>query len=86
MRRNVDRTLVVIADKIKEYAKSNTLFFTTLEDEINNLESESVDTAAIVLNLLKDSEFGKEENKSVKLPFDMNKAFLFNPKTEKRIR
>ncbi len=31
-------------------------------------------------------EFFIEENKSVKLPFDMNKAFLFNPKTEKRIR
>lgn len=53
-------------ESLKEYAKSNTLFFTTLEDEINNLESESVDTAAIVLNLLKDSEFGKEEKKSIK--------------------
>ena len=31
-------------------------------------------------------EYEIEENQSVKLPFDMNKAFLFDKETEKRIR
>lgn len=52
-------------DKFVEFAKSNALFFSTLEDEINNLGSESVDTAAIVMNLLKESEFNKDETKSI---------------------
>lgn len=31
-------------------------------------------------------EFNIEENKTIKLPFDMGKAFLFNAETEERIR
>jgi len=31
-------------------------------------------------------EFNIEENKPIKLPFDMDKAFLFNAETEERIR
>lgn len=52
-------------DRFMEYAKSNTLFFTTLEDEINNLGAESIDTATTILNLLKISEFDKEQNSSI---------------------
>lgn len=52
-------------DKFIEYAKTNTLFFTTLEDEINNLGPESVDTATAILCLLKKAEFDKEQNISI---------------------
>ena len=31
-------------------------------------------------------DFKLEENKAIALPFDIEKAFLFNPKTEQRIR
>ncbi|MCQ2232229.1 MAG: KAP family NTPase [Paludibacteraceae bacterium] len=52
-------------DMFVEYAKSNALFFIILEDEINSLGSELVESASIVMNLLSISDFSQEQKKTI---------------------
>lgn len=52
-------------DKFTEYAKSNNLFFITLEEEINDIGSEFIDTASIVIHLLNKSDFNEDQARTI---------------------